>query len=192
MNGIGVPGWADRNGGKHAADLTTVIAAVQDYMGQNLLRGHAARVAVGESERDRLRKLLLQNGIYIVEVPAVAFRRGRAQLSRLRRLVGVVARIAMRDAREMRRKDPRYDMDVVHQPQRGVTFIRVAARVETGELLQELIISPGLVDKQALQQDPGTHRSGSICVAVKCEYLVYILGRPGQDVYSHCKAGCTH
>ena len=60
-------------------------------------------------------------------------------------------------AAEMRGKDPRHNMDMVHQAERGVSLSGAMRRIQSGKRLHELIIGPGLVGKQALQQGLGSH-----------------------------------
>src|SRR5690349_14548879 len=104
MDCVGVPGRGNHDPGQNAADLAAMIAAMQDDMGQHLLPGHAALVAIGESESDRLRKSGFAKGFEIVEIPAVACLHGGAQLGWLGRSLGVVARVTMGDPGEMRRE----------------------------------------------------------------------------------------
>ncbi|CDX33957.1 hypothetical protein MPLDJ20_170123 [Mesorhizobium plurifarium] len=179
MDGIGVPGWRDRGRGQHAADLAAMVTAVQDDMGQHLLPRHATLVAIGEGEGDRVGKPLLRNGFQIIEIPAIDLGQGDAQLERLRRIRRIVARIAMGDTLQMRSENPRHDMDVVHQTERGVALSGVASRIHSGKPFHELIIRPGLVGEQALQQSLGAHLCGPICVGEMNVSILFIFSGDG-------------
>ncbi|UCI29210.1 hypothetical protein [Mesorhizobium sp. B2-8-5] len=57
----------------------------------------------------------------------------------------------------MRGKNPRHDMNMVHQVDRGAPLLGIAGGIHPRNLSRELIIRPGLIDKQALQQGLGAH-----------------------------------
>jgi len=61
------------------------------------------------------------------------------------------------NALQMRGKNPRHDMDMAHQADRGAPLLGVARWIHPGKLFRELIIRPGLINKQALQQGLGAH-----------------------------------
>lgn len=189
VDGEGVPWWRDGQLRQDAPDFAAMIAAVESNVDQHFLPCHAALVTVGEGEGDGFVKMRRRKDFEIVQVPSIARRDGRAQIAERRRLLGVVGIIAVARPDQMRREYPSHHMAVVEQSHGGmpIAFVPVQAR----EFLQQLVVGPGLIGKEAVEQGQGTHRFVSFRRG-KCEYVLYIFMGMSKRVYSHCKIASAH